>query len=283
MVQTTTPIPIDKTLHPFQRCEQAVTHIAVLKAKPNGVRITQRLADLAGVAFGTMNSARVLMKRGTAKQIDELRRGVTTIGHEYKTVSEPREATTMTKKHKHKPKQKHEKFRASMMTTPVTTSVAVPVAEGVETERVEVDRRGVIPLIDKMADGRRWTDAEITQFTGLGRARRFIYENGLPLIPWLTIDRTTDGTIFIIDKELRAICEWHTSRVKTPPNTPTISVRDFLRELRTEITRRRKENHDKRGASRWDPAEVNLAEQRALLDYIEAQLDKVSLDKVSGI
>jgi hypothetical protein len=71
--------------------------------------------------------------------------------------------------------------------------------------------------------------------------------------------------------------------VKDEENRYTISLSPKMvertqsyRHLRAEITRRRKENHDRRGASRWDPVEVNLAEQRALLDWIEAQLDKMS-------
>ena len=60
---------------------------------------------------------------------------------------------------------------------------------------------------------------------------------------------------------------------------PTVrpEVAAAFRNIRTEITRRRKENHDKRGATRWDPVEVSLAEQRNLLDWIEAQLDKIVL------
>ena len=58
-----------------------------------------------------------------------------------------------------------------------------------------------------------------------------------------------------------------------------MDLRGWFHRLRAEITRRRKENHDRRGASRRDLVEVNLAEQRALLDWIEGQLDKVPLEK----
>jgi len=49
----------------------------------------------------------------------------------------------------------------------------------------------------------------------------------------------------------------------------------FLRNLGGEITRRRKENHDERIKRKWNPADVLKVEQRALLDWIEEQLERV--------
>jgi hypothetical protein len=125
----------------------------------------------------------------------------------------------------------------------------------------------VLAKIDAIADGQRRTDAELI-------AMGFNVETFLPhvrLIPWLAIDRTVAGTTFVIDQELRAICDGRMPR----PILGHQSIRAYLEELRTEIVRRRKENHDEFRKRKWNSELILKREQSALLDWIEEQLLKV--------
>jgi hypothetical protein len=69
---------------------------------------------------------------------------------------------------------------------------------------------------------------------------------------------------------------------KKPPQTTRaqtfaapMSVVHTLRELRAEITARRKANRDERNKSRWTAAAIVTRFQTELLDWIEDQLDRV--------
>jgi len=53
------------------------------------------------------------------------------------------------------------------------------------------------------------------------------------------------------------------------------SIHELLRQLRTDITRRRKENHDERMKRNWNPDDILRREQSNLLDWIEAELDQI--------
>lgn len=48
-----------------------------------------------------------------------------------------------------------------------------------------------------------------------------------------------------------------------------------LRQLRREITRCRKEHKDRATLTNWSPLGIRKVEQTNLLDYIEAELDRL--------
>jgi hypothetical protein len=104
----------------------------------------------------------------------------------------------------------------------------------------------------------------------------------LALIPWLKVERiakpdqNSRDTINIkvtIDHELRAICEDRAPRPELNYKTRA----EFYKELRAHITRSRKENHDRKRQSRWEPEAISMRHQSELLDYIEDMLDRVPL------
>jgi hypothetical protein len=127
----------------------------------------------------------------------------------------------------------------------------------------------IIDALDRLADGVRRSDPQIMKMASVTESRRFL--RYVRLIPWLTIDRTVEGTVFIIDQELREICEGKRSR----PELEIKSIFRFLQDLRAEITSRRKKNSDERQNSRWNPLPIDKRQQSVLLDYIEEQLDRV--------
>ncbi len=59
-------------------------------------------------------------------------------------------------------------------------------------------------------------------------------------------------------------------------------IRQQLQVLRKEIQRRRKENHDAREKRNWNPDQVIKAEQTAILDFVEQQLDQIALQLQLG-
>lgn len=97
----------------------------------------------------------------------------------------------------------------------------------------------------------------------------------LSLIPWLSAKRISDDSNkmeIVIDEQLRDICDGLKPR---PEAFDGLSLSTFLRRLRTEITRRRKENEDERMKRNWNPENILRREQTAILNWIEEQLDKV--------
>ncbi len=133
----------------------------------------------------------------------------------------------------------------------------------------EIARRSVadcIGALDAVADGERRTDEQLLPTVG----DVTIFLQRVRLLPWLSIDRTAAGTVFIIDHDLRAICDGRAPR-------PAIgkSIRAYLLDLRAEITRRRRENHDDFRKRKWNHEGILKREQSALLDWIEEQLNKV--------
>jgi len=133
--------------------------------------------------------------------------------------------------------------------------------------RVRRDTDNLAAEIDAVADGQRRTDAELTA-AGIDVVQ---FLRHVRLIPWLTIDRTVAGTTFVIDRDLRAICDGRAPR----PALGHQSIRAYLQHLRDEITRRRKENHDDFRKRKWNHEGILKREQSALLDWIEEQLNQV--------
>jgi hypothetical protein len=64
---------------------------------------------------------------------------------------------------------------------------------------------------------------------------------------------------------------------RRPPRMTLWRVRVFLRELREEISRRRKENNSQREKRTWNSESVVKLELVKLLDWIENELDKINL------
>ncbi len=94
----------------------------------------------------------------------------------------------------------------------------------------------------------------------------------LGLIPWLRIERhATDSATFHVDAELRASCEARSPR----PQLNGWSMQAWTKNLREQITARRNANHDDWMKKRWQPDDVVKRQQPELLDWIEAELDKV--------
>ncbi len=140
-------------------------------------------------------------------------------------------------------------------------------AEALQARQSETNEQ-LFAAVAKVADGRRRTDAQVATITGYNPQ---FFLARIRLIPWLRIDRTPEGLTFHVDAPLRAICDEQLPR----PELAYRSINHFLRELRAEITRRRKENHDEFQKRRWNSELILKREQTSLLDWIEQQLDQV--------
>jgi len=144
------------------------------------------------------------------------------------------------------------------------------------TGQVKSERRAetIVAALDAVADGTPRTDPVLQRVIRRhGPLQIDSFLQAIRLIPWLTITRDATGTTFTIDHELRDICEGRRPR-------PTLveggqSLVDFLRHLRAEIRRRRKENHDENSKRKWRSELILKGEQKALLDWIETQLDRL--------
>jgi hypothetical protein len=125
-------------------------------------------------------------------------------------------------------------------------------------------RQRIFALIDKSKD---------QIFTPKEWAKRFSESENhlLSVIPWVDVC-WHDGEVELkVNQELRDICEG----LRTLPELNG-SIFKFLKELRAEIDRRRKENHDERIRRKWNPDAVLSLEQRHLLNWIEDELDRVT-------
>ena len=139
----------------------------------------------------------------------------------------------------------------------------------VEPTQPKTERPGHehLATLAKVADGKRRTDQELERVVG----NVLNYLKWFYLVPWVVIDRTSVGTTFTIDQELMDICEGKAPR----PVLNGFSIRGFLKHLRSEIIRRRKENNDERYRRKWSVDSTLMVEQTAILDWIEAELDRV--------
>jgi len=128
-------------------------------------------------------------------------------------------------------------------------------------------------LVDRIAkvSGTPQTVGDLGTCFGLKDAetRRFLHDAAL--LPWVRLDRSGDAYTILVDDDLRNICEGRVPR----PALGNQSIRAYLQSLRTEITRRRKENHDDFRQRKWNSELILKREQTALLDWIEEQLMKV--------
>jgi hypothetical protein len=132
----------------------------------------------------------------------------------------------------------------------------------------EQSKTDIIAILGRLADGVRRSDPEITK---IARMAPEYFLSRVRLIPWLTIDRTIEGTVFQIDEPLHAICESNRPR----PELEFKSISGYLKELRAEIMRRRKNNHDEFMKRRWESLPISKREQTELLDWIQQQFDRL--------
>ncbi len=131
----------------------------------------------------------------------------------------------------------------------------------------------LIEALDKLADGK--PHQLVRSGTGVmppGMSLHLGTIRALGLIPWLRIERhATDSATFHVDAELRASCEARSPR----PQLNGWSMQAWTKNLREQITARRNANHDDWMKKRWQPDDVVKRQQPELLDWIEAELDKV--------
>jgi hypothetical protein len=161
--------------------------------------------------------------------------------------------------------------RGAVRAARTTVSPTDPQRSQFEGQRARSRRIALdyVNKLDVLADGARRTDAQVIAIVGTDDVHAFLQR--ICLIPWLSIDRTVAGTTFVVDHDLRAICEGRAPR----PALGHQSIRAYLQSLRHEIARRRKENHDEFRKRNWNSELILKREQTSLLDWIEEQLNQV--------
>lgn len=163
--------------------------------------------------------------------------------------------------------------RAALREASVITTMPGPTHQEHAMRRgqrqIEELKRQTLLKLDQITDDVRRSDAQLTKVTG--NLHRFL--ECVRLIPWLTIDRTNDGTSFRVDTHLRAICE----SLQPRPELSYQSIATYLRTLRDDLTRKRKENRDERQKTRWDSRLILVRIQSDMLDWIEEQLDRMPI------
>jgi alkylated DNA nucleotide flippase Atl1 len=135
--------------------------------------------------------------------------------------------------------------------------------------------------------GKPLTYRQLAHITGHSFRGLELFLNRCAFIPWVKVVTVApDGHLaacdfdprerlcqyqFSIDEELRNICEARVPR----PALGQRSIFECLASLRKEITRLRKEAGDRREARNWNPEPILKHEQTKVLNYIEAELDKL--------
>jgi hypothetical protein len=109
------------------------------------------------------------------------------------------------------------------------------------------------------------------QKTGSSSIHKFLIR--CSLLPWLKITHRNDRSEhrFVVDQYLKALCD---GRVPLP-SADVQAVIISLDNLRKEIDRQRKEAKARRFNSKWNPETAHTAELVLLLNFIEAELDKL--------
>jgi len=129
--------------------------------------------------------------------------------------------------------------------------------------------------------GREVSGAEIRQRLGelanttrnLNALYRLFLE-GVAMTPWVTVKSIGHRFQFIIDTELKEICEGVRPLPKPCGWTAQKTI-DFLTALRRGITQKREAAHIGRHRQRWNPDRTIKAEMVGLLDWIEQELAKL--------
>ena len=122
--------------------------------------------------------------------------------------------------------------------------------------------------LDRLAaQGRALTDSEIHGLTGMSA----MYLHHVTF-PWLRRTKSAYGTQFIIDAELRDICEGKRPR----PQLNGTSLAEQLRWLQSEIKRRRNERALYVKRNNWDHLTSHAKFIIELMDWLEGELERVS-------
>lgn len=214
---------------------------------PRNKQSRDHAAALLGVDGSYVSKAKVVKLRAP-EAFKEVRAGVLNLNAAYKQIKTERQ----------EPRSK------PVRSQPVEK---IPPAPSGHNARRQAAGDNAIAALDLLADGQPHSDDEISRVAGF--LERFLHR--VTLIPWLTIERANHQTTFKIDRELRDICEDRVPR----PDLNSFSVVGFLKNLRADLTRRRKENSDERQKRRWNPDNLDKREQSKLLDWIETELDRV--------
>lgn len=128
-----------------------------------------------------------------------------------------------------------------------------------------------IKIIDAVAERPLVTQSDLMKAIGTTSSHTAVnFISQVQLLPWLTINTVKDGYTFVVDHELREICEARRHR----PQLGT-SYNAFLKNMRREITRRREEANAQRAKRNWQHDAVLKMELVRLLNWIETELDKL--------
>jgi hypothetical protein len=129
---------------------------------------------------------------------------------------------------------------------------------------------GLYQAFDKlMAEDRPLSDSEIHALTSMSSDYLRMVS---AYIPWLRRTKTTAGTHFSVDQELREICEGKRPR----PQLNGASLAQELRMLRSEIDRRRKERDLYIRKTNWDHLTSHAKFIIELMNWIERELERVA-------
>jgi hypothetical protein len=135
--------------------------------------------------------------------------------------------------------------------------------------------------IDKLEkiEGQRLSKEAIRRKLKFAREESVMnFLSNLGRLPWVNIDRNQDGIEVSVDRGLYELIERHKVRSVFDGR----SVLGELRELRAELIRRRKANHDERKKHNWNPEVIITREQTLLLDWIEERLDAITAEVPNG-
>jgi hypothetical protein len=146
-------------------------------------------------------------------------------------------------------------------------------------ERTASWAQKILAAVEALADGQPRSREQIVRVLERHETQRLEeFLRTIHFIPWLAVTRTAAGYVLQIDPLLRALCEGLAPRPALPDGQP---VYVFLRHLRSEITRRRKENNEGYRKLKWNTEASLKKDMHALLNWIEDELTKVDTVLVS--
>lgn len=244
LIKTLTAQLRSNHLQPFQRVELAM-QLEVLRPALSRLALSQ----LAGLGESTFQRGKAVAKTASDAEKTDLRQGKIAIKTVYKRAKHAMSSPATTKA------DQPTLTPARVISVTTKPTRVKPKPKPSDMPYAESIRREVRQRVEGVCDRALTLDEWAKHWeVHTDIARRYLRE----ALMVGSVTRTENRYTITLSSEIVELTKW-------------------FRSLRAEVTRRRKENHDRRGASRWDPVEVNLAEQRALLDWIESQLDKVLL------